>query len=133
MENCCYSEAEKGSVLHRNDNGTGFRKDGSTFKYGLDPGSGDQIGWKSITITPNMIGKKIAVFQSIEIKTLKDQISYTQIIWYLNVRNAGGIAQVYTEDRFLTHGEVMLFPRRKEKPEKEAIYLKIIRNLTKKT
>ena len=77
-----------------------------------------------------MIGQKVAIFQAIEIKTLTDKISYEQIIFYLNIRNAGGIAQVYTEDRFLTYEQVMGWPRRKEKPEDEARYKKIIKNLT---
>ena len=37
-------------------------------KYGLCNGSSDLIGWTPITITPDMIGKKIAVFTAIEVK-----------------------------------------------------------------
>lgn len=126
-----YSESETGSVLFRNDNGMGYRKDGTPFRYGLSPGTFDQIGLKSMVITPDMVGSKIAVFQAIEIKTLTDNIGYQQIIFYLNILIAGGMAQVYTEDRFLTYDEIMTFPRRYEKPVNKAKYEKIISNLSK--
>ena len=125
------SESETGSILFRNDNGMGFRKNGTPFRYGLCPGSSDIIGFKTITITPALVGKQVAVFQAIEIKTLSDKIGYEQIIFYLNVKMAKGLVQVYTEDRFLTHEEIMKFPRRKEKPEDQAKYDKIISNLSK--
>jgi len=130
-EDCRYSEAETGSVLFRNDNGMGFRKSGAMFPYGLGAGSSDQIGWKNIAITPGMVGNRIAVFQNIEIKTLTDHIGYEQLIFYLNVKIAGGISQVYTEDRFLTYAEIMKLPRRKVKPEEKVKYEKIISNLSK--
>ena len=37
-------------------------------KYGLYKGSSDLIGWKSIEITPEMIGQRFAVFVSVEVK-----------------------------------------------------------------
>jgi len=123
-----YSEAETGSVLFRN--AVGFM---NGFAFGLSPGSFDEIGWKEKIVTPDMIGRKIAIFQGIEIKTLTDKISYEQIIFYLRLKIAGGIAQVFTEDRFLTHDEIMEFPRRKEKPADKAKYEKIISNLVKKS
>lgn len=36
--------------------------------YGLKKGSSDSIGWHSITITPEMVGQKVAVFTAIEVK-----------------------------------------------------------------
>ena len=121
-----YSEALTGSVLFRN--AVGFM---NGFSFGLSPGSSDEIGYKETIITSDMIGKKVAIFQAIEIKTLTDKISCEQIIFYLNVKISGGIAQVYTEDRFLTHEEIMKLPRRKEKPEDQKKYEKIISNLSK--
>ena len=130
-EDCRCSETETGSVLFRNDNGMGFRKSGGMFPYGLGSGSSDQIGWKETYITNEMVGKHIAIFQAIEIKTLTDRIGYEQIIFYLNVKLSGGIAQVYTENRFLTHDEIMHLPRRKVKPAEKIRYEKIISNLSK--
>ena len=129
IQDCRCSEAETGSVLFRNDNGMGFRKGEKIFPYGLGSGSSDQIGWKETYITNEMVGKHVAIFQAIEIKTLTDRIGYEQIIFYLNVKLCGGIAQVYTEDRFLSHDEIMQLPRRKVKPAEKARYEKIISNL----
>ena len=121
-----YSESQTGSVLFRN--AVGFM---NGFAFGLSPGSSDEIGWKEKIVTSDMVGKNIAIFQAIEIKTLTDKISYEQIIFYLNLKIAGGISQVYTEDKFLTHEEIMASPRRKEKPEDKARYEMIISNLSK--
>ena len=38
-------------------------------RYGLTKGSCDLIGWKTVEITPDMVGKKVAVFVGIEMKT----------------------------------------------------------------
>lgn len=131
-EDVRYSESLTGSVLFRNDNGYGHRENGQLFPYGLGSGSSDQIGYKETIITQDMIGKKIAIFQVIEIKTLTDKIGYQQIIFYLNILISGGLAAVYIEDRFLNHEEIMNFPRRYEKPEAKAKYDKIIQNLIKR-
>lgn len=61
---------------------------------GLHKGSSDLIGWKSIKITPEMVGKNIAVFTSIEGKKHNGRISPEQTLWIQVIRNAGGIAGV---------------------------------------
>lgn len=63
-------------------------------KYGLMDGSADLIGWRTITITPDMVGKKVAVFLSPEIKSEDGQLEPAQRTWMNNVRAAGGIAFV---------------------------------------
>lgn len=63
-------------------------------RAGLHEGSSDLIGWKTVEITPEMIGKKVAIFVSIEGKTDFGRISNTQAIWLQNVKNAGGIGYV---------------------------------------
>lgn len=66
-------------------------------KYGLCNGSSDLIGWTPITITPDMIGKKIAVFTAIEVKKNK-RGSYGatdgQKLFINAVRRNGGYAGV---------------------------------------
>lgn len=62
--------------------------------FGLIKGSGDLIGWKSVTVTPEMVGQKVAVFVSIEVKTPKGRLSAPQLVWRGNVIEAGGIALV---------------------------------------
>jgi len=131
IQDSSYSESQTGSVLFRNDNGMGYRKNGAMFPYGLGSGSSDQIGYKITTITPEMVGSQVALFQAIEIKTLTDNISYEQVIWYLRLTIDHAIVQVYTEDRFLSHDEIMRLPRRKVKPAERVKFEKIISNLLK--
>lgn len=59
---------------------------------GLITGSADLIGWKTVTVTPDMVGQKLAVFMSVEVKDTNGRPRPEQIIWYDNVRLAGGIA-----------------------------------------
>ena len=61
---------------------------------GLCPGSADLIGWQSIVITPEMVGKRVAVFLSIEGKSLVGVVSMGQRRWWDAVRAAGGVAGV---------------------------------------
>lgn len=73
-------------------------KDPRPLNAGLFNGSSDLIGWKTIEVTPEMVGKKLAVFTSIEGKKHNGRISPTQAVWIQNVRNAGGIAGVARTD-----------------------------------
>jgi hypothetical protein len=59
---------------------------------GLCEGSSDLIGWKSTTITSEMVGRKVAVFVAIEVKAGKGRATQAQLNFIQNVRNAGGIA-----------------------------------------
>lgn len=61
---------------------------------GLQRGAGDIIGWKTVTITPDMVGKQIAVFASIEAKTKSGKPSQEQTNWIGAVRKAGGFAGI---------------------------------------
>lgn len=62
-------------------------------RYGLRNGSSDLIGWKTITVTHDMVGKKIAIFTAIELKKPKKGVlSDEQIEFIKNVKEAGGIA-----------------------------------------
>jgi len=62
--------------------------------YGLCPGSSDIIGWRSITITPDMIGRKVAVFVALEVKSGRGQTSDAQNNSIERVQEAGGIAGI---------------------------------------
>jgi len=61
-------------------------------KFGLEVGSSDLIGLKSITITPDMVGRKVAVFLSPEIKVPGKNPTPHQRDWQDMVLNFGGIA-----------------------------------------
>jgi len=65
--------------------------------FGLIKGSSDLIGWRSIKITPEMVGHKIAVFSAIECKTKTGRTTEEQQNFINRVRGAGGIAFVARE------------------------------------
>lgn len=61
-------------------------------KAGLCVGSSDLIGWTEIEITPEMIGRKIAVFTAIEAKTGSVRLTKPQAHFIKTIKQAGGIA-----------------------------------------
>ena len=67
---------------------------GRPVSFGLCKGSADLIGYRSITITPEMVGQQVAVFTSIEVKTPTGRIRPEQRAWMETVQAAGGIAGV---------------------------------------
>lgn len=69
-------------------------KDARPLHAGLCVGSSDLIGWKTVKITPSMVGRKIAVFTAIEVKTSKGTVKPDQLNFITQVRNAGGCAGV---------------------------------------
>jgi VRR-NUC domain len=87
-----------GGTLHirvfRNNVGVAKFSNGSVVKYGLATGSADLIGWKSVIITPDMIGSTVAIFLSVECKAPKGKLTDKQTAWLEAVRKAGGIAIV---------------------------------------
>jgi len=82
------------AVMFRNNVGMAKLKDGGRMPYGLCKGSSDLIGWSTKRITPDMIGKDIAVFTAIEIKTKRCVVSKEQKNFLVRVMLAGGIAGV---------------------------------------
>jgi len=67
---------------------------GRPVQFGLARGSADLIGWRTITITPEMVGQQLAVFTSIEVKTERGQVGPDQYAWQRTVSDAGGIAGI---------------------------------------
>jgi hypothetical protein len=63
-------------------------------RAGLCPGSSDLIGWRTVTVTPEMVGRRIAVFAAVEVKSARGRISAEQQQFLEVVRSAGGIAGV---------------------------------------
>lgn len=62
-------------------------------RFGLFPGSSDYIGWKSVVITQEMVGRRVAVFLAIETKRAaggKKQAEQRHFI--STVKEAGGLA-----------------------------------------
>lgn len=71
---------------------------GRFFKAGLCVGSSDLIGLKSTEITAEMVGKKIAVFTAVEVKTKTGIASKEQIAFVEMVNNLGGIGMIVNNE-----------------------------------
>lgn len=69
-------------------------KTGRPVQFGLARGSADLIGWRTVVVTPDMVGQRIAVFTSIEVKTPTGRLAPAQRAWLAAVHGAGGIAGV---------------------------------------
>ena len=68
---------------------------GQWVNYGI-PGSGgsDLIGLHSLTITPAMVGKRVAVFLAVEVKSDTGKATSDQLAFIEFVKAMGGIAGV---------------------------------------
>jgi hypothetical protein len=86
--------------LLRNNVGALPAPDGRLVRYGLGQsgatrvvGTSDLIGWRSVTITPDMVGQTIAQFVAIEVKD-RGRATPEQLTWLDAVTRAGGLAGV---------------------------------------
>lgn len=90
--------SKAGARVFRNNVGVAVAPNGGVVRYGLCNGSSDLIGWQTVTVTPDMVGKKIAVFVAIETKTQKGRASTEQKNFIERVNEAGGIAGIAKSD-----------------------------------
>lgn len=86
-----------GKLLHRTGTGTVAIENARPLYAGLCVGSSDLIGWTSVEITPEMVGRKVAVFTAVEIKQPGKKPTEAQVNFIENVRSAGGIGTVITD------------------------------------
>lgn len=85
--------------LFRNNVGVLTDARGNHITYGLCIGSSDLIGWRTLTVTPDMVGTKVAVFVAAEGKAGRHKATKEQAAFINTVRAAGGRAGVfYTPD-----------------------------------
>lgn len=83
-----------GYKLSRNNCGS-FKDGNRWIKFGVfNPGGADLIGFKTMTITPDMIGGKVAVFTAIEVKAPTGKLKPEQEHFLKVIRESGGIAVV---------------------------------------
>lgn len=88
-------ELSKGDVrLFRNNTGRMQSEDGRWVQFGLCPGSSDLIGWRSVVVTTEMVGKKIAVFTALEVKSSTGSLTREQFFFLSTVKNMGGYADM---------------------------------------
>ena len=69
-------------------------QNGRPLHAGLCEGSSDLVGWTETTITHDMVGKKVAIFTAIEVKTDAGRVSASQMNFISRIRQAGGIAGI---------------------------------------
>ncbi len=65
--------------------------------HAAPPGWPDLCGWETIEITPDMVGKKIAVFVAEEIKADGDRLTPPQKRFRKMVEKMGGVYRVITD------------------------------------
>jgi hypothetical protein len=94
---------ELGYRLWRNNVGVLPDRTGRPVRYGLaneTPAmnrafkSGDLVGWRPVLITPEMVGKLLAQFVSLEAKRPKGRVMEAQERWRDLVNAAGGYAVI---------------------------------------
>lgn len=99
--------SQTGATVFRNNVGNGVlgrvaKQEGAQFhiingrrvQFGLCPGSSDLIGWRTITVTPEMVGKRLALFLALEVKTPTGAATMEQINFIAAVRKSGGLAGI---------------------------------------
>lgn len=84
--------SSRGHRGFRNNVGLFETKDGRKIKTGLGNGTSDLIGFTSIEVTSDMVGKRIAVFTAIEVKAQKKKGAKNQMAFINFVKKMGGIA-----------------------------------------
>ena len=82
--------------------------------FGLARGSADLIGWRTVVVTPDMVGQQLAVFTSIEVKTPTGRIAPAQQAWLGVVQGAGGMAGIArsVQDALRITESALVFPQR---------------------
>jgi hypothetical protein len=68
-------------------------------RFGLCAGSPDLIGWKRVKITPDMVGREVAVFVGIEGKTPNVRLTSEQDNFLKQIARFGGYAAVARANR----------------------------------
>lgn len=86
--------AQHGCRLFRNNTGAIKDSEGRLVRFGLCKGSSDLIGFKPVTVTPDMVGKTVAVFVAVEVKTPNGKATPEQVNFVNRVKEHGGIAGI---------------------------------------
>jgi hypothetical protein len=69
-------------------------RQGRPLHAGLCVGSGDLIGYSTVEITPEMVGQRVAVFASVEVKGPRTRVSPEQKAFAQHIQQAGGLAGI---------------------------------------
>jgi hypothetical protein len=80
--------------LWRNNTGALVDQQGRFVRFGLCKGSSDLIGLRSLEITPELVGRRIAQFVALEIKTGSGTVSPEQRAFLQLVQQLGSLGGV---------------------------------------
>ena len=69
-------------------------RDAHPLRTGVPNGYADLTGWRSVEVTPDMVGRKLAVFSAIEVKSPRGRPTPEQVNFLRVVSDAGGFAGV---------------------------------------
>lgn len=88
--------SENNATMMRNNVGSYKDSKGNWIRYGVGgKGAADTLGWTEVVITPEMVGKTVAVFTSCEYKASKGgRLSPEQATWRDLILGVGGFAGV---------------------------------------
>jgi hypothetical protein len=79
---------------HRQPNGDVIVRNGYPIRAGLCEGSSDLIGWTPVTITPEMVGRRVAIFTAVEVKTPTGRPTHEQLNFIARLKADGGYAGI---------------------------------------
>jgi hypothetical protein len=94
QQNIRLALSKTGARIFRNNVGSMKDAQGRVVRFGLCKGSSDLIGWTPVTITADMVGKKIAAFTAIEVKTPTGRATDEQINFLHRLAQDGGIGGI---------------------------------------
>ena len=80
--------------LWRNNSGALVDQQGRLVRFGLCKGSSDLIGLRTLEITPDLVGQRLAQFVALEIKTARGVVSPEQRAFLALVEQLGGLAAI---------------------------------------
>lgn len=69
-------------------------RDAHPFRTGTPVGYADLTGWRSVDVTPEMVGRRLAVFAALEVKGPRGRVTPEQTRFLQVVSEAGGLAGV---------------------------------------
>lgn len=89
-------EASKlGATTFRNNVGATYDSKGNFIRYGVGgKGGSDTIGFVPVTITPDMVGREVAIFMAIEFKTETGRVRPEQQDFIDFIKSKGGVAGI---------------------------------------
>lgn len=111
MNQLMLEASRRGDRLWRNNTGQGWQgkplwtgdllilRGPRPINFGLCKGSSDLIGYTKVKVTEDMVGKEIAVFTAIEVKTARTKATNEQENFINLIKTAGGQAKTVSNTK----------------------------------